>query len=309
MVVGANWLTLFQEYPQGDVLGLLLFLLFTSELFSILENKLIGYADDSTLMAVVLSPGVRVAVAESLIRDLGRVSEWCDLLGMKLNASRTKTMIVSRSRTMHSQSPPLTSGRTVLEESDDLLNLGVTFDSKMTFEKHLRSVCRADSQRLGILRKSWHVFRDRSLLVRCFRCFVLPVLEYCSAVWCSAADTHLKLLDRAVSCARFLAGGVFECDISHRRSGAVLCMIYKIRCNPVHPLNGDLPGPYVPVRVTRRALVAHRYAYVPPRCRTWQYSRTFIPFSVSLLYDLANPVFDGVGLAGFKSRANASLLA
>ena len=25
--------------------------------------------------------------------------------------------------------------------------------------------------------------------------------------------------------------------------------------------------------------------------------------------DLANPVFDGVGLAGFKSRANASLLA
>ena len=35
--------------PQGSVLGLLLFLLYTSELFSILENKLIGYADDSTL--------------------------------------------------------------------------------------------------------------------------------------------------------------------------------------------------------------------------------------------------------------------
>ena len=63
--------------PQGSVLGLLLFLLYTSELFSILENMLIGYTDDSTLMAVVPSPGVRVAVAESLIRDLGRVSEWC----------------------------------------------------------------------------------------------------------------------------------------------------------------------------------------------------------------------------------------
>ena len=55
----------------------------------------------STLMAVVPSPGVRVAVAESVIRDLGRVSEWCDLWGMKLNATKTKTMIVSRSRTMH----------------------------------------------------------------------------------------------------------------------------------------------------------------------------------------------------------------
>ena len=58
--------------PQGSVLGQLLFLLYTSELFSILENKLIGYADDSTLMA---SPGVSVAVAESLIRDLGRVPD------------------------------------------------------------------------------------------------------------------------------------------------------------------------------------------------------------------------------------------
>ena len=52
------------------------------------------------------------------------------------------------------------------------------------------------------------MFHDRSLLllVRCFRGFVLPVLEYCSAVWCSAANTHLTRLDRAVSGARFLTG-------------------------------------------------------------------------------------------------------
>ena len=87
--------------PQSSVLGPLLSLLNTSELFSILENKLIGYADDSTFMAVVPSPGVRVAVEESLIRDLGRVSEWCDLWGMKLNASKTKTVIVLRSCAMH----------------------------------------------------------------------------------------------------------------------------------------------------------------------------------------------------------------
>ena len=75
-----------------------------------MENKLIGFADDSTLMAVVPSPGVRVEEAESLIHDLSRVSEWCDHWGMKLNASKTKNMIVSRSRTVHPQSPPLTIG-------------------------------------------------------------------------------------------------------------------------------------------------------------------------------------------------------
>ena len=179
----------------------------------------------------------------------------------------------------------------------------------MTFEKHLRSVSRAESQKLGILRKSRQVFHDRSLLGRCFRGYVLPVLEYCPAAGCSAADTHLKPLDREVSGARFLTGGVFECDISHRQSVAVLCMLYKIRCNQVHPLNDALSGPYVTVRVARGALVAHRYTYASPRCRTLQYSRTFISCSVSLWNNLANPVFDGVGLAGFRSRANASLLA
>ena len=51
-----------------------------------------------------------------------------------------------------------------------------------------------------------------------------------------------KLRNRAVSGARFLTGGVFECDIANRRFVAVLCMLYKIRCNSMHPLNGALPG-------------------------------------------------------------------
>ena len=42
--------------PQGSVLAVLLSLLYTSELFSVLVNKLIGYADDSILMAVVPYP-------------------------------------------------------------------------------------------------------------------------------------------------------------------------------------------------------------------------------------------------------------
>ena len=62
----------------------------------------------------------------------------------------------------------------------------------------------------------------------------------------------------------FLAGCVLNCDISHRRSVVVLCMLYKIRCNPKHPLCGALPVPYVPVRVTRGALIAHRYTFAPP---------------------------------------------
>ena len=61
------------------------------------------------------------------------------------------------------------------------------------------------------------------------------------------------------------------------------------------PLNGVLPVPYVPMWVTRGAVVAHRYTYAPPRSKTSQYHRAIILLSVSLWNDLALPVFDGVG--------------
>ena len=59
--------------PQESVLGPQLFLLYTAELFSIVENKLYGYADDSTLVAVVPYPVERVAVSESMNCDLNGV--------------------------------------------------------------------------------------------------------------------------------------------------------------------------------------------------------------------------------------------
>ena len=81
-----------------------------------------------TLPSFVPSPGV--IVAESLNRDLCKVSQWCDISEMKLNASKTKTMIVSRSRRMHPHSPvspPITILGTVVKEADHLHKLGVTY--------------------------------------------------------------------------------------------------------------------------------------------------------------------------------------
>ena len=69
------------------------------------------------------------------------------------------------------------------------------------------------SSRIGVI--------HRLLLGSNFRGLVLPVLWHCSAVWCSAADIHIKLLDSVVTGERFLTGSVFECDVSHRRSVAV----------------------------------------------------------------------------------------
>ena len=126
---------------QCSLLGPQLFLLYTAELFHLVKNKLNGYSDVSTLVAVGPCPADRVAVTESMNRDLelvrvesmNRVSAWCDRWGMKLNAGKTKTMIFSRSREVHPQLTSLTLDRTVLEESAVLVILGVTFDAKLSF--------------------------------------------------------------------------------------------------------------------------------------------------------------------------------
>ena len=70
------------------------------------------------------SPGERIAVSESMNHNQNRVSIWCNLWGMKPNASKTKTMIVSRSRTVHPLLTPLTLDGTVQKESADLVILG-----------------------------------------------------------------------------------------------------------------------------------------------------------------------------------------
>ena len=63
---------------------------------------------------------------------------------------------------------------------------------------------------------------------------------------------------------------------AHRRSVAVLCMLYMIMCNPMHPLYGALPVSYVTVQITRGPVIDHRCTYAPPRGRTSQHRRTFI---------------------------------
>ena len=85
-------------------------------------------------------------------------------------------------------------------------------------------------------------------------------------------------------------------------------MLYKIGCNLLHPLYGALPVPYVLVRVH----VALRLQIGTLMClltaEPLSIAGLLFPFSVSLWNDLSDPIFDGVGLTGFKSRANAFLM-
>ena len=214
----------------------LLFILYTSEMFELVENKLFAYADDSTLLEVVRNPADSPAVAASLNRDFARIQEWCNLYCMMLNHNKTKALVVSRSRT---ESPPhgdLVLSGVSIRVSPNLDILGLKFDSKLTFEDHVRSNVSLVSQRIGILRLVRRIFVDTSVLLRCYFAFVLQILEYCSPVWGSAVECHLQLLERHVYSVARRGPDQSFLSLCHRRRVAGLSMLYKVNSISNHCL-------------------------------------------------------------------------
>ena len=68
MVDGAasEWIPIISGVPQGNMFGLL-FILYASEMFELLENRLFAYADDSTRLAVVRKAADRHLCVSSLL--------------------------------------------------------------------------------------------------------------------------------------------------------------------------------------------------------------------------------------------------
>ena len=223
--------------------------------------------------------------------------------GMKLNVNKTQSMIVSRSRTVYPNHHDLSINNVVLTTCGSFKILGVLFDSKFTFEQHVRSISSSVAQKIGLLRKSYKIFGDPSVLRKCFNSFILPCLEYCSPAWSSAAPSHLMLLDRNVRACKFLIPDL-EVDLWHRRSVSSLCMLHKIFHNPRHPLNSELPNPFQPARITRNALNANTQAFSVGRCNTSPYLRCFIPATTRLWNELPSCIVESQELQRFKIGVN-----
>ena len=73
---------------------------------------------------------------------------------MKLNANKTQSMIVSRSRTVYPNHRDLFINNVALTICGSFKILGVLFDSKFTFKRHVRSISSSVAQKIGLIRKS-----------------------------------------------------------------------------------------------------------------------------------------------------------
>ena len=129
--------------PQGLILGPLLFNIFICDMFYFLEGfDIANYADDST-------PYCAGKNAESVANNLEQSStilfKWLNNNYMKVNTGKSHLLLSGNSR-----ATPTIDNSEIVSEDEQVL-LGITTDSTLTFENHIRNICKKASQKLNAL--------------------------------------------------------------------------------------------------------------------------------------------------------------
>ena len=143
--------------PQGSILGPLLFSVFIDDLVDTCENQLYLYADDSTLFAPMRSVNERASVLASLNRDLEKMRVWAANWKVTFEPTKCKALMLSRKRMP--TIPDLYFGITKLAVEKELTILGVTFDSKLLWSRHISDISKKklgrDLEHCGRLLINW----------------------------------------------------------------------------------------------------------------------------------------------------------
>ena len=121
----------------------------------------------------------------------------------------------------------------------------------------------------------------------------------------SSAKSHLGFLNNIICGAEELCEGDL-CCLGHIRKVSVLSLLYKIYHRVDPPMNEYL-NHFVAARNTRASAALGDLTFVIPRCRTDQFSWSFLPVVVRLRNSLPSGVFSSGTLSSFKSAMNLCL--
>ena len=125
--------------PQDSVLGPLLFLIYVNDLPKPhhRQNSESQFPDDIALWAAIKN--VQFAVK---LLELPKLAKWCARWRMKLNPEKTKVIIFLRSSLARNSEPILNLFGERLKICSQVKFLGITFNSKFTFQKHFEEILR-----------------------------------------------------------------------------------------------------------------------------------------------------------------------
>ena len=113
-------------------------------------------------------------------KDLRKLAKWCARWRIKLNPEKTKVIIFSRSSLARNSEPILKLYGERLKIYPQVKFLGITFDSKFTFQKHFEDIlgcCNTRYHRITLLvDKKWRPSPSTTLQI--YKQCVRPIFEY-----------------------------------------------------------------------------------------------------------------------------------
>ena len=177
--------------PQGSVLGVLgplLFLAYINDITTNLSSSCRLFADDCILYRKIDTPDD----AKILQEDLRKLEIWEETWGMKFNIEKCMILTITLKHN------PYITGYTLHgKKLNPVVNakyLGINFDSKLTFNHHVDTVCQKANNTLVFLRRNLK-HRHQRVKVDAYKIFVLPILNYAATVWSPHMQYYINKLE------------------------------------------------------------------------------------------------------------------
>ena len=175
--------------PQGSVLGTILFLVYVNDLPNISDAfSPTMFADDCTLSVIGLDIENITAICNS---ELAEFESWAVANRLSINIDKTKCLLVSN--IYHPDDLNVFFNGQNLEFVDCTKFLGITIDSNLKFDKHIKEICSKVSKSLGIIYRIRDVI-PYSCLKNLYFNLIHPYLIYCLPIFGATYSNHLQPL-------------------------------------------------------------------------------------------------------------------
>ena len=257
-----------KSVPQGLVLALLLFNIYTYDLPSMISINF-AYPDD---LALLHSSGNWKDLEETLSQDMSTLSMYLQTWRLKLSHTYTMTTTFHLNNREAKRELKVYNNGRLLPFCPTPTYLVVKLDRSLTFRYHLVALRKKLSSRVTLLRRlvgsGWGA-GPKTLRIATLS-LVYSTAEYCAPVWCRSA--HTRLINNVLNDAlRIVTGCLRPTPTDHlpalsgiqpaelRRMGATLSLAHRGSLDPDHILHGLLSGP----SDSRQVRLRSRRPFVP----------------------------------------------